>query len=100
MRTCLHRPPCRYAILQGERPAVPPRRELPGPDTLAFAGLDQYCALMRECWAEDPAARPTMDTIVPRLAALQAAAPSSGHLFPDGEAADGGDDVLPRRGTL
>lgn len=90
-----------YAILQGERPAIPPRRELPGPDTLAFSGLDAYCQLMRECWAQEPGDRPNMDAIIPRLAALQAAAPNSANrLFPDGEGGSGGDDVLARRGTL
>ena len=36
-----------HAVLHGERPAVPPREELPGPDTATFAGLDAYCQLMR-----------------------------------------------------
>lgn len=36
-----------YAVLQGERPEVPPRAALPGPDTLAFTGLDAYIQLMR-----------------------------------------------------
>lgn len=92
-------PPCMqimYAVLQGERPAIPPRHELPGPDTLSFSGLDAYIALMKECLAEDPAARPAFDEIVPRLAALLAQAPRSPGpaLFGEGEG------ELARRGTL
>ena len=37
----------RRKVLAGERPAVPPREALPGPDTAEFAGLDDYCQLMR-----------------------------------------------------
>ena len=74
----IHPPQIMYAVLEGDRPAVPPRQELPSPDTLTFTGLDAYCALMRECWAGDPAARPTMDEVVPRLSALAAAAPGGG----------------------
>ncbi len=85
-----------YAVLQGERPPIPPRRELPGPDTLAFSGLDAYIQLMKECWAGDPAARPTFDEIVPRLAALLAQAPRSPGAALLGE----GEGELARRGTL
>ena len=34
-------------IEAGERPPVPPRDQLPGPDTAGFAGLDAYTALMK-----------------------------------------------------
>ncbi len=34
------------AVLAGERPAVPPLEDLPGPDTADFAGLDSYMELM------------------------------------------------------
>lgn len=34
-------------VMRGERPEVPPRDQLPGPDTRTFAGLDDYIALMR-----------------------------------------------------
>lgn len=61
-------------MLNGQRPEVPAREALPGPDTAAFGGLGAYCQLMRECWAQDPAARPALPDIVPRLRALQAAA--------------------------
>lgn len=86
-----------YAVLQGERPPIPPRRELPGPDTLAFSGLDAFITLMKDCWAEAPEDRPSFDEIVPRLTALLAQAPRS-----PGAAAlgDGGEGELARRGTL
>lgn len=35
------------AVVRGERPPVPPRQQLPGPGAAAFAGLDDYCVLMR-----------------------------------------------------
>lgn len=34
-------------VLQGDRPEVPPREALPGPDTAAFVGMDAYVQLMR-----------------------------------------------------
>lgn len=34
-------------VLAGGRPEVLPREALPGPDTAAFAGLDEYVALMQ-----------------------------------------------------
>ena len=54
-------------VLAGGRPEVPPREALPGPDTAAFAGLDEYVALMQQCWAQDPGDRPTFQQIVPAL---------------------------------
>jgi len=36
-----------YKVLQGERPDIPPRQALPGPDGAAFTGLEEYCQLMR-----------------------------------------------------
>ncbi len=56
--------------MEGLRPQVPPRIALPGPDTLAFAGLDAYCQLMRDCWAQQPAERPAFEAIIPRLGGL------------------------------
>ena len=35
------------AIRQGERPAVPQREALPGPDTTSWDGMDAYVQLMR-----------------------------------------------------
>lgn len=37
----------RRAVLDGRRPPVPQREELPGPDNAGFAALEDYCALMR-----------------------------------------------------
>lgn len=34
-------------VMSGERLEVPPREQLPGPDTDIFAGLDDYVTLMR-----------------------------------------------------
>lgn len=36
-----------HAVVSGERPAVPPRDQLPGPDTADWTGLDSYLQLMR-----------------------------------------------------
>ena len=55
------------ALFHGNRPQLPPRDELPGPDTAAFAGLDAYIALMQRCWAQDPSKRPPFAEIVPTL---------------------------------
>lgn len=59
-----------FNLQQGRRPQVPPRGALPGSDTLAFEGLEGYCKLMRDCWAQQPAERPTFETIIPRLGGL------------------------------
>lgn len=37
----------RRAVLDGQRPAVPSRENLPGPDTATFGGLGAYTDLMR-----------------------------------------------------
>lgn len=65
-------PPYRVPVLvnAGKRPAIPPRGELPGPDTASWQGLAAYCRLMSDCWSQDPAARPSFDDILPRLAEL------------------------------
>ena len=51
---CAAVPLCLYSAVQipqlvinGGRPAVPSRPELPGPDTSQFSGLDAYLQLMR-----------------------------------------------------
>ncbi len=54
-------------VLAGGRLEVPDREALPGPDNAAFGGLDAYVALMKECWAQVPAARPSFQQIVIRL---------------------------------
>lgn len=37
----------RWVVLEGLRPEVPSREELPGPDAATFAGLDDFVALMQ-----------------------------------------------------
>ena len=53
-------------VLQGQRPEVPPSGALPGG---GFRDLPAYAALMRACWAQEPAARPASFAEV--LAALR-----------------------------
>ena len=36
-----------HHVLAGGRPELPPREELPGPDTAGWEGLDEYCQLMQ-----------------------------------------------------
>ncbi len=48
------------------------RLEVPGPDQLRAGRLpgsvyDDYVALLRSCWQDDPAARPTFEVIVKML---------------------------------
>lgn len=38
--------------MDGHRLPIPPRDQLPGPDTARFAGLDAYIALMQRCWLQ------------------------------------------------
>lgn len=53
-------------VVAGGRPELPARQELPGPDTAVFAGLDDYCQLMRcllignalACWVQAVARQP------------------------------------------
>ncbi|KAI7845286.1 hypothetical protein COHA_001129 [Chlorella ohadii] len=54
-------------LMDGERPEVPPREQLPGPDTDIFAGLDNYVALMRRCWAQRPEDRPSFEEAIHEL---------------------------------
>lgn len=54
----------------GGRLKVPPRAELPGPDTANFGGLDGYSALMQECWAQNPHDRPSFEDATRRLQTL------------------------------
>ncbi|KAI3432676.1 hypothetical protein D9Q98_004219 [Chlorella vulgaris] len=56
-------------IQAGARLEVPPREALPaqGMGGAPAAVLDGYVALMRRCWAEDPASRPCFDKITTEL---------------------------------
>ncbi|KAL4444033.1 hypothetical protein ABPG75_011770 [Micractinium tetrahymenae] len=68
-----------HRVLNGVRPEVPPLAQLPGGDTAAgWEGREQYCQLMRECWAQDPAARPPFPLVVPRLRLLLERATAAG----------------------
>lgn len=57
-------------LREGRRPEVPPPDALPGQGMAVAPGLDTYCQLMRECWAQAQEGRPTFADIVPRLRAL------------------------------
>ena len=61
--------------MRGDRLPVPPRAELPGPDTQQFAQLDAYCALMQRCWAHEPEERPDFGAVIQELRRLMEAAP-------------------------
>ncbi|KAL4444865.1 hypothetical protein ABPG77_003915 [Micractinium sp. CCAP 211/92] len=57
-------------LREGLRPEVPPPDALPGQGMTTAPGLDAYCQLMRECWAQSEEGRPTFADIVPRLRTL------------------------------
>jgi hypothetical protein len=54
-------------LMKGERPLIPAREALPGPDNAQFSGLHAYIALMERCWAQDPAVRPNFKEIITEL---------------------------------
>ena len=68
------RPQIVSGLTRGQRPPIPQRDALPGPDSTSFAGLDAYCALMQHCWEREPAQRPDFADIVQCLRGLLAAA--------------------------
>lgn len=51
-------------VTQGGRLAIPEREALPGPDSAAFGGLDDYVALIQACWQQNPEERPSFAAIV------------------------------------
>ena len=60
------------SVLAGERLEVPPADQLPGMATAEGGagppeGLDEYIALLRRCWAQDPEQRPSFGDIIPEL---------------------------------
>lgn len=58
-----------YIGSQGGRPEIPP----PGSPLIrggTFPGYDDYLALMRACWAENPADRPAFDQVIASLRAI------------------------------
>ncbi|EFN56509.1 hypothetical protein CHLNCDRAFT_30642 [Chlorella variabilis] len=54
----------------GQRPECPERGSLPGPGSEEFGGLEEYCQLIRDCWAQRPEERPLFIDVVPRLRGL------------------------------
>lgn len=54
-------------VAQGGRLPIPDRGALPGKDTLGFAGLDTYIAIMKRCWSQDPAERPSFKEVADDL---------------------------------
>jgi serine/threonine protein kinase len=89
-------------VMKGERLAVPPAAALPGEGTAAWAGLPRYEALMRRCWAADPAGRPLMTEIIVELrallrdevAAVKAASQGGAERFRDVRPADQGECAI------
>lgn len=53
--------------MEGGRPPIPPRQDLPGKDTAAFEGLDDYIKLMQQCWAQEPEERPSIGRVIEGL---------------------------------
>lgn len=65
-------------LMAGAELPIPPRGQLPGPDTAGFQGLDAYVALVRRCCAQAAGERPTLEEVLPALRALlEAVAPQS-----------------------
>ena len=54
-------------VTAGERLAVPPLSELPGPDSGSWPQLNRYIAIMQSCWAHDPVKRPSFQQIMAEL---------------------------------
>lgn len=64
------------AVLSGQRPELPEMEELPGTEG-PFHGLNAYCQLMSDCWADIPAERPPVSVIIARLEELLPLAPAT-----------------------
>lgn len=62
------------ALSRGERLEIPPPRALPGPHSATWPHLLQYIALLKRCWAQDPAARPDFKQIMAELREMDPAA--------------------------
>lgn len=67
-----------HIVGNGGRLQIPSRWDLPGDDTPQFQGLDDYIALMQQCWAQNVYDRPSFGEIVQELRALESMAPSLG----------------------
>ena len=63
--------PCQAPVLcRNHQPSACCPPQVPDPDQLPatpFAGQAEYLALMQECWAQDPAARPSFAAVISRL---------------------------------
>jgi len=51
------------SITRGERLDIPPKNELPGPQSGDWVHLDSYIQLMKRCWEHQPSLRPTFEEI-------------------------------------
>ena len=51
-------------MISHKRMEVPAEADLPGG---GFIGMESYVALMRRCWSESPADRPTFEEVVAAL---------------------------------
>jgi hypothetical protein len=56
--------------MQGARPIIPGEEDLP-PGTSSSTCLATFIRLMRDCWAQDAAQRPSFEVIARRLKAMQ-----------------------------
>jgi len=75
--SCLNLKPCPpgwqivAALTLRHRPAIPCRAALPGRRSGEWARLNDYTALMKRCWAQEPSQRPPFTEVVMALEALQ-----------------------------
>lgn len=58
--------PCQLVgkLMAGATLPIPPRDQLPGPDTAAFTGLDAYIQLHQRCCLQATAERPPLEEVV------------------------------------
>lgn len=75
-------------IASGERLPVPALQELPGAPPPAQL-YDAYVALMRRCWAQQPADRPTFSQVIVELRGILGRHASSRALLPEGSSSAG-----------
>lgn len=57
-------------VMNGARLPIPPKKQLPGPKSGDWKGLDGYIKLMEECWHQNPEKRPSFNEIVVSLREL------------------------------
>lgn len=57
-------------LMAGATLPIPPRDQLPGPDTAAFTGLDTYIQLHKRCCSQAAAERPPLEEVVRALREL------------------------------